>query len=80
MVQQITVDGHKQLAITMKGLNNLSDLVQMQSALTEVLDTCLSSDEAKQGTSSFALWFLLQLIKVLSSDILTMQQAEGGEV
>ena len=79
MVQQITVDGHKQLAITMKGLNNLSDLVQMQSALTEVLDTCLSSDETKDRTSSFSLWFALQLITELSADIQEMQKQKGGQ-
>ena len=79
MVQQITVDGHKQLAVTMKGLNNLSDIIEMQSAIAELLETCLSTDETKDRTSSFSLWFALQFITELSADIQEMQKQKGGQ-
>lgn len=79
MVQQIQVEGRQQLAVTMKGLNNLSDIIEMQSAIAELLETCLSSDEAKDRTSSFALWFGLQLVTELSADIQEMQKQEGGQ-
>jgi len=80
MVQQIQVEGRQQLAVTMKGLNNLSDIIEMQSAIAELLEGCLSSDETKDRTSSFALWFGLQLVTELSADIQQMQRQEGGEV
>ena len=79
MVQQIQVEGRQQLAVTMKGLNNLSDIIEMQSAIAELLETCPSSDETKDRTSSFSLWFAFQLINELSADIQEMQKQKGGQ-
>lgn len=64
----------------MKGLNDLSDIIEMQSAIAELLEGCLSSDETKDRTSSFSLWFAFQLITELSDDIQQMQRQEGGEI
>lgn len=61
MIKTLNIDGKRTLAITVESLSNFSSQ-ELHDALMEVLETCLSSDEAKNLTSSLSLYILLQLI------------------
>lgn len=67
MVKNVTIDGKKTLAIT-NVVGSSSDVIELRKALFEVLENLLSSDEAKDNTSSLSLWYLTQLIQAIEPE------------
>ena len=80
MVTTTCVEGRQQLAVTMKGLDNLSDIIALRNALAEVVGTCLSCDETKDSLSSYSLFALFSLIGAIDTGIHSMKQEKGGEI
>lgn len=68
MIIPVTIDGQQMLAIALEGPLDGSFLPELRKSLVEVLTSCISSDETKDGTSSTALWFLIQLIEAITPD------------
>lgn len=69
MIYEVMNNDCKKLAVSFPLLDSMSGVRDLRNALSEVLDSCLSSDETKNNTPSMALWTVLQLVRELSTDI-----------
>lgn len=69
MIARVEMNGKKVLAVTLPEGGSMSDVRKLRSALMDVMETCLSSDESKDNTASISLWFLLRMIHELEDCI-----------
>lgn len=62
MIKYVDVNGHTKPAIVVNCIDDISQVRELRKALIDVMETCLSSDQTKEYTSSTSLWYLTRLI------------------
>ena len=69
MITKIEQNGHKTLAISVPSVTTMGDVRELRDALSDMLESCLASDDGKENTPSMAIYFVLQMIRELTNDI-----------
>lgn len=69
MITKIEMDGKKVLAISIPSVTNMGDVRELRAALMDMVETCVASDESKDNTPCMAIYFVMQMIRELTSDI-----------
>lgn len=77
MVKYVKVDGVTKPAIVMDCVDDIQAIREFRKCMVDVLTTCLSSDQAKDFTSSTSLWYLVHLI---DETTIECPNKKGGEV
>lgn len=62
MIKYVDVDGKQKPAIVMDCIDDIREIREFRKGMVDVLTTCVSSDQAKDFTSSTSLWYLIHLI------------------
>lgn len=62
MIKFVELDGWNYPAIIIKCIDDIQAVRDLRKSLIDIMETCVSSDAAKDFTSSTSLWHLIRLI------------------